>query len=250
MDFTFGIITDGKNDKLLLKMIHSIHMNNIPNYEIIIVGNTNLPISKNITIILFDETINPGWITRKKNIITSVAKYENVVLLHDYIQLNPDWYSGFLRFGNDFDWCVTRILNMKNRRFRDYTLLPSRCEEIGLFYSPGDIDPYFFDNCLLPYDFENSHATNKYMYISGSYYIIKKSIALRFPLDETLFHCQSEDVELSKRLHQNGIIIRCNPFSSVSFLKPKGSVHWEKEICPEKLREFIEYCNDTSSQNT
>ena len=58
MDFTFGIITDGKNDKLLLKMIHSIRMNNIPNYEIIIVGNTNLPISKNITIILFDEIFN------------------------------------------------------------------------------------------------------------------------------------------------------------------------------------------------
>ena len=243
MDFTFGIITEGKNDDILPKIIDSIHKNNIPNYEIIIVGNTNIPISKKITNIMFNETIKPGWITRKKNIITSVAKYENVVLLHDYIQLNPDWYEGFLKFGNNFDWCVTKILTMKNNRFRDYTLLPTRCEEIGCFYSPGDIDPYFFDNGLLPYDFENSHATNKYMYISGSYYIIKKSIALQFPLDETLLHCQSEDIELSKRLHRNGIIIRCNPFSSVSFLKPKDSVHWEKEISLEKLREFIDYCN-------
>jgi len=243
MDFTFGIITDGNNEDLLHKIVDSIRNNRIPNYEIIIVGNTKLPISENITIIPFDETIKPGWITRKKNIIASLAIYENIVLLHDYIQLDPDWYLGFLRFGNDFGWCVTRILTIDRIRFRDYTLLPSRSEHIGLYSSPGDIDPYFFDNCLLPYDFENRHATNKYMYISGSYYIIKKSIAIQFPLDETLLHNGSEDVELSKRLHRNGIIIQCNPFSSVSFLKKKGSVHWEKEICPEKLREFIDFCN-------
>ena len=63
------------------------------------------------------------------------AKYENVVLLHDYIALNSDWYTGFLQFGNDFDWCVSRILNFVNERFRDYTLLPTKIPYLNLLSS-------------------------------------------------------------------------------------------------------------------
>ena len=172
------------------------------------------------------------------------AKYENVVLLHDYIALNSDWYTGFLQFGNDFDWCVSRILNFVNERFRDYTLLPTKIPYLNLYYSPGDIDPYFYDNCLLPYDFENNINTNQYMYISGSYFVIKKHVALKYPLDETFCEGRAEDVEFSKRLHANGIIIKCNKYSSVYFLKEKPSVHWEHEICSEKLQQFVDYCNN------
>ena len=42
MDFTFGIITDGKSDNFIKLIIQSIINNNIPNYEIIIIGNTNI----------------------------------------------------------------------------------------------------------------------------------------------------------------------------------------------------------------
>ena len=243
MDFTFGIITDGSNDPFIHTIIESIYNNHIPNYEIIIVGQTTILPTDKITILDFDESIHDRWITRKKNIIVEHAKYENVVLLHDYIQLNSDWYTGFLQFGNDFDWCVNRILNNQNERFRDYTLLPTKIPYLNLYYSPGDIDYYFYDNCLLPYDFENNIKTNKYMYISGSYFVIKKHVALKYPLDETFCEGRAEDVEFSKRLHANGIIIKCNKFSSVSFLKEKPSVHWEQEICGEMLRHFVHYCN-------
>jgi hypothetical protein len=50
----------------------------------------------------FDETIKQGWITRKKNIITSLAQYENIVYMHDYIRLEEDWYKGQLESGNNF----------------------------------------------------------------------------------------------------------------------------------------------------
>ena len=40
MDFTFGIITDGKNDEFIRLIIQSIENNHIPVYEVIIVGNT------------------------------------------------------------------------------------------------------------------------------------------------------------------------------------------------------------------
>ena len=86
--------------------------------------------------------------------------------------------------------------------------------------------------------------TNKYMYISGAYYVIKKHIANKFLLDENLCHSQSEDVEYSKRLHNNGIFIKCNKYSSVSLLKYKHSTNWEKEINPEKIQKYVEYCNN------
>ena len=75
MNFKYGIITNN-NITNLYKIIDSIELQNIPNYEIIIVGvNINLN-KKNCTCIQFDESIYPGWIARKKNIITQNAKYE------------------------------------------------------------------------------------------------------------------------------------------------------------------------------
>jgi hypothetical protein len=222
-----------------LETICSIIENNIPNYEIIIVGDSKVNQSDKIKVIEFDESIKNGWITKKKNIIVQNAIYENVVLLHDYVKLDNNWYEGFLKFGNDFDWCVTRILNKNGNRFRDYTLYPgyfNRDDQIN-------IDNYFSNFCLLPYNFENRIKTNTHLYISGSYYVIKKTIALKYPLDENLTHCCCEDLEYSSRLNSNGIFIKCNSYSTVHLLKQKEQCQWEKEIDDEHLHKYINYCN-------
>ena len=244
MEFTFGIITDGTNDIFINEMIESIQKNNIPNYEIIIVGNTQINISDKIKIFYFDENIKPQWITKKKNIVAENALYENIVLLHDYIKLNSDWYEGFLIFGNNFDWCVNKIINKNGTRFRDYTLFPNKIytNYLKIDYSPVDIVSYFNNNCLLPYDFKNNIKINKYMYISGSYYIIKKAIALKYPLNEDLSAGMAEDLLLTQQLHNNNIIIKCNRFSSVTFLKYKEPVFFEHEMSYSKLQNLIDYC--------
>ena len=121
MNFTFGIITNN-NITNLYKIIDSIELQNIPNYEIIIVGvNINLN-KKNCTCIQFDESIYPGWIARKKNIITQNAKYENIVYMHDYIILDKNWYNGFLKYGNNFDVVINPIQKINGSRFRDWIL--------------------------------------------------------------------------------------------------------------------------------
>lgn len=246
MEFTFGIITNGNNDKFLNKIIESIINNKIPVYEIIIVGNTKLESDGHIKIFSFDEKTKEGWITKKKNIIAKNARYENIVFLHDYIELQIDWYTGFLKFGNDFEFCVTRIKNTNGTRYRDYTLFPYKVDYLDIEYSPNDIHPYFNNNCLLPYNFENSVKTNKYMYISGCYYVIKKNIANTFLLDENLVWGRGEDVEFSKRLHKNGIVIKCNAHSSVQFIKYKQPMRWENEIEPYMLQILINYCKTMS----
>jgi len=242
MDFTFGINTDGNNDNYIKQIIISIEQNNIPNYEIIIVGSSKIPNSSNVTIIEFDESIMSSWITRKKNIIIENAKYDNICFLHDYVKLNEDWYEGFLKFGNYYDWCVTKIFNIDGTRFRDYVIFPYKVHYLDIDYSPGeDIHPYFNQHCLLPYDFINNVKLNKYMYISGSYFIIKKNVALLHKLDEKLAHNGGEDVEFSKRLHANNIIIKCNQFSSVSFLKKKDTAPFENEISKDMLDYLIQW---------
>ena len=109
MDFTFGIITDGSSDDFIIKIIASIEEQQIPNYEIIIVGNSKITPTTHLKVIEFDESIKNKWITRKKNIICEEAQYENIVLMHDYISLDTGWYKGFLKFGNTFGFCITPI---------------------------------------------------------------------------------------------------------------------------------------------
>jgi hypothetical protein len=78
MKFTFGIVTSGLDDRVQL-VINSIEQLNIPEYEVLIIGNSS--VSRDRTrIIPFNENERPAWITRKKNLITQHAKYENVVI--------------------------------------------------------------------------------------------------------------------------------------------------------------------------
>ena len=73
MNFTFGIVTS-QNDVLntLSPIINSIRDLNIPNHEIIIIGGNNDYQSDNLSIHLFEENPNGGWITKKKNLITKL----------------------------------------------------------------------------------------------------------------------------------------------------------------------------------
>jgi len=240
MEFTFGIITDGSVDGRLNQIIDSIEANSIPTYEIIIVGNSGVQ-RERTRVIPFDDSQTPAcWITRKKNIIIDQASYENLVLLHDYVAFDPDWYAGFLQFGEDYDWCVNRIVNQNGTRYRDLTLFPyAYTVNQTTIGNVGKFGAYFTHHCLLPYTFQSTPAFNQYMYVSGTYYVIKRTLARENPLNEWLMACEGEDVELAARLHAKGVLIKCNPWSTVRFLKPKDAMYWEKPIDAKHLQILI-----------
>jgi len=209
MKFTFGIITS-QNDVLnsLALTINSIKDLNIPNYEIIIIGGNDNYQSDNLRVHSFEENPNGGWITKKKNLITKYARYENIVYLHDYLIFDKDWYKNFLNFGNDFKICMNRIINLDETRFRDWTLWAKSAEEIGI------PNPYY----LIPYNIKN---LSKLMYFSGSYWVAKKNVMEEFPLNEDLFWGQGEDVEWSKRIREK-YNFSINENSIVRLLKYKN----------------------------
>ena len=210
MNFTFGIITDGKNDSYLNQVIDSIELLKIPEYEIIVVGNSK--INRNKTFVIeFDESIKKSWITKKKNLITQNAKYSNIVYSHDYIVYESDWYDGYLKYGDKFKICMNKILNSDYSRVRDWVLWP---------HNNSITDSIVGKNrqCNIPY--ELTHLT-KYMYISGTYWIAKKDVMKKFPLDETLSWGESEDVSWSLCVREN-YQFSINVNSTVRSLKYKN----------------------------
>lgn len=181
MKFTFGILGGSNDIERINKIIDSIEAENIPEYEIVFIGNENIKRDKT-SCFEFDHSIKPHpWITKQKNIVTQKAKYENVVYLHDYLILLPGWYAGHLKFGNDFTVCMDKIVNVDGSRFRDWTLDPYQAKITGM-------------RCLLPYDVID---LTRYMYISGSYWVAKKDFMLKYPQDNRLYWGCAEDMKWS-----------------------------------------------------
>jgi hypothetical protein len=228
MKFTFGIITDGNSEDNLNKVIDSIESQNIKEYQIIIVGNSYIS-RDNTFIIPFNETIRPSWITRKKNLITINSRYENIVYTHDYVVFESDWYKGFLQFGEDFNVCMNKFVNPDNSRFRDWVIWP---------HNDNFMDDIVLPNreCLIPYDITH---LSKYMYISGTYWVAKKSTMMEFPLNENLSWGQGEDVFWSKQVRQK-YEFSINQFSTVKSLKFKDpAFNITGQDTADKLREIV-----------
>ena len=203
MDFTFGIITGGGYEDNINKIIDTIEQQQITNYEVIIVGSANVN-RTNTTIIDFDETVRDKWISLKKNIITEFAKYENIVYLHDTVALEDNWYSGFLKFGNDFDITMTKMLNADGERYRDWLLLDTFINGIQI--------PYL--ERILPY---GENRLTKHMYISGTYWVAKKAFMLKYPINNNLCWGMGEDTEWSVRVREN-TTFKMNLYSTVKLL--------------------------------
>lgn len=150
-----------------------------------------------------------GWITKKKNLITQNAKYENVVYMHDYHAFRSDWYKGFLEFGSDWDVCMTKIEDFWGHRFRDWVAWDS---------------PNHKKRSLADYD---DDSFIKYSYISGSYWVAKKKFMEENPLDEQYLWGQGEDLEWSFRVRDK-FNYKMNKFSTIKHTRPKlsGDEKW------------------------
>lgn len=248
IQFTFGIITDAQDEinEYLPQAVQSIRDLNIPEYEIIIVGqreniikHENLKPNDKLKIIDFREDIKPKWITAKKNLITSHAKYENIVYMHDYIKFDINWYEGFKQYGDDFKACMTQIKNEDGARYRDWVLFPYfACTPYSI--SPEARKLWRFANIhnnesMIPY--EETRLT-KFQYFSGAYWVAKKDVMNEFKLDESKVWGEGEDVLWSFQVSSK-YNLSINALSTVHLLK------WKQDafglIRPECFEKCIEY---------
>ena len=241
MKFSFIIVTDGKNLERLDKVIKSIELEHEISkkltekmiYEIVIVGNVYNSSWRNTKIVEFNELENPGWITKKKNIGVKNSKYENLVIMHDYIELDKGWYEGYLNFKEDFDICMNKIYKCDGKRFTDWVLCVSFYEKFKRKYN---LDPY---RVLFPYDMDSRYT--KIMYISGAYFVVKKDVMIEFPFNESLFHGDSEDIEWSSRV-RNHFKFSLNKDSKV-IVNRKGKRNLRSEM-DKRVKDILEGLSD------
>lgn len=209
---SFGITTSGTNDAMVNAVIDSIEAQQIPEYEIVLVGGATTTIQRpNVRHIPFDESTwahvtihgHPGrWTTRKKNLSVQHAKYDLCVVMHDYIQINPGWYKAVEEFGYDWDMCFHNTLLSNGERGDTW--------RINQF--PGL--PRW---CMIPYDID---LFLPYMILQGNFWIAKKSAMLAYPLNEDLLWGMDDDTEWSRRVIPN-CRVKMNGNAVVQYLKPR-----------------------------
>ena len=223
LGWSFVIITNGKNIESLDTLVSSIQreLQGQP-YEILLVGPSSLAhqyTDPSVHILPYKElNIISGWITRKKNLGVEAARYENVVICHDYLVLGEGWKKGFDAFGNNFNVCTNVVLNLDGSRHRDW---------ITLDY-PG------IGAGLLPYHVDCS----QYQYISGAYMVVKRNFYLAHPLDEKLRWGEGEDVEWSKDVRRY-TKFSFNPYSTVTYSKQKSGIYGDWAENTKKLQELF-----------
>lgn len=192
---TFGIITNGKNDDGLKRLVNSIVDLNIVDYEIVICGGT---LNENFhgSIRLLDDICGidsdlRAPITSKKNLICENAKYENILLLHDRFYFPKEWYRNMVKYGDGYDVLIFPNLNENGRRINDYTLFKG---------NPGEI------NMNLLSTLRYSSRSNSF-YIPGGAFLIKKYWYNKVKLDENVFWQELEDIQFTKLLLLKGALI-------------------------------------------
>jgi hypothetical protein len=210
--WTFGIVTGFEDRQRLDEIINSIRNLSIPEYEILLIGGGGNEFSnsaEDLRVIDFDESQKSKWITRKKNILAAEAKYENIVLMHDYHVFDKDWYVNFKSFGTDWEICsCPQYLITGARNPMDWSLWDK--PDHGRAWS-------------LDYD---DWSQTQYMYISGGFFIVKKHVLQEEPLDESRGWNEEEDVEWSMRV-RNKYVMKCNGGSVVRHNK------WHRHAGPE-----------------
>lgn len=198
--WTFGIITNGKRNEWVERQIASIRALNIPECEIVVCGTYFDREEEGFRYVPFNEQDEKGWITKKKNLICEAARFENVVVVHDRILFNANWYEGMKKYGNYFEALSCKILDTEGKRRGDWVTAGAAYKK---FPKVG----------MLEY-----HDWDRYGYVEGALYILKKSVWEKGKWNEALFWNQAEDIELGSRWHMLGVVARFNPYASCTTL--------------------------------
>lgn len=189
---TFGISTNYANYEHLIKCVQSIRQQKLDQYEILLIGPEVPPELKHeilhddVTVLTFNESLRPNWITKKKNLLAQHATFDRLCILHDYLWLTPDWSKGLIEFEKENRWSVLA--------------LPQQRIDGGRFWYDwsGFKGPRHLDNRQF-YEYEDwSH--NDEVYISGNIFCVHRGLLLDHPFDESLGHMEEEDLEWSKRI--------------------------------------------------
>lgn len=194
--WSFGIVSDGRKNERIMRLIEQIRRFKIPEYEVIICGPSpfiNVPSDVRI---LDDSSFYHDLripISRKKNYIIDEAKYNNLVIMHDRITFASSWYEKMVKYGNYFDQLCFPILDeeTKSMRVNDW------------MKSSHDFTEF---EKVLTYKL-SYNEWDRHIYVDGGFMLIKKHLIENIKLNPFLNWGELEDVDLSERLYLSGNFI-------------------------------------------
>lgn len=194
----FGVITDGQragNVRALIRSIEKLRNPRSVQIGIIICGPPECKdqfSSDSVSLKFLSqpaEHSDLGWITKKKNLIASYSKSENIVVIHDRYKVANDFLTRLDDYGWDFGVVVPSQLIKEAGDFPDWVATEFRWKD-GINFQVSKFD--YHPN----------------IYINGGAVLAKREILLKNPWEELLMWNQREDVELSRRLQSRGYVPR------------------------------------------
>lgn len=212
--WSFGILSGGFTDDQIDKSVDSMIEQNVPIFEIIICGNYNGKFkktkNKNVKLVEFDSTL--PWITKKKNVICEHAKYENLMVIHDHLSLDKNWYDGMKKYGNYFEVLSNIIHDPLGRRASDWITYGIPLEYFSKYAFTGAIGNLEYLDWDKDVDI-------------GGFCVMKKSVWKKCPWDERLLLWQAEDMKISGDFYLKGIVPRFNPYAIAYTSKKEWGEH-------------------------
>jgi glycosyltransferase involved in cell wall biosynthesis len=194
---SFCIITAGHREEMLQTVIRSIQRQEIPEYEIIVVGRHRE--QPGLVYIPAEEAADAGRLSTMRNLGVALARHENIVLLDDDIVLAPDWYRSFCGYERDFDILTSQIRLPDGGRYWDHAT------------AGGPLD-----HSLLREDEEDGQV---YM-TGGGGWVMRRAVARTVRWDENRGFYESEDVDFAQRCRERGFRISHNHRSIVFHADP------------------------------
>ena len=193
---SFCISTNGAKPEKTIIEINSIKNTmakaNIP-HQIIIAGDTeNFKEIEGVTLVHTPEDAHSGLLAKLRNNAGEKIEQDVVVFVDDDFVFPEDWATRLIEYSNANGWDVTA-----NKIF-----LPDG----GRFWDRATINPHK----LVSYD----HPTyDRNLYQTGGFWVMRKEIYNKFNWDSSIpINAEkegkpNEDIEMSFRMHRNGIML-------------------------------------------
>lgn len=217
--WTFGILTAGDSPRAA-QMARALLALDLPAVEVIFCGPrpSGVPADPCVRAIDLAAPEARGWISRKKNLLAAAARHERLCLLHDRYVVTPDWARALRALGPSLSvatfpqvW-LADVDGRFPQRYADYQVLrqdqalaEARSGRLyageRVFYAPYD-------------DFAET------AFVCGGLYATTRTVWSLVRQDETLYHCEWEDVSFGLDCQRAGIPHRISLAMTVESVTP------------------------------
>jgi hypothetical protein len=199
---SIGVLTLGERIKELTALVETAEKYCPFPFEIIMISPKEvvLPgIKTPLKQIHFNDPYEYGWITRKKNLICSEARFSEIIVCHDRYEFSPTFFDAFRQWGYGYGIASPKTILKDGKRALDWAVVR------GLNYT-------WSEGGLL-----NFRDYSRYSYVPGGVTMLRKSFWEKFPWAEDLFWNEHEDVELCRRIQRANEFIYLFPGTIVTY---------------------------------